>query len=139
MPLESADFYGDGVADLAIVTYTGSTVALMLADTVSSPYLGAFDLRTQDAAFETMDLMTSTRAQLAESQSKVGALQSRLATAANNSAIARENVTTAYSRIADADVAQESAALVRSRILQQASAAVLVQANAESELVLSLI
>ena len=46
---------------------------------------------------------------------------------------------TANSQIEDVDVAAETAALVRNRILQQSAAALLAQANQGSELALFLL
>jgi flagellin len=47
--------------------------------------------------------------------------------------------TTAEARITDADTAENSAALLRSNILQQASSAVLAQANQQPALALTLL
>ena len=51
----------------------------------------------------------------------------------------RENYIAAVSQIVDTDVAQESANLVKNQILQQASAAVLAQANQQPALTLKLL
>jgi flagellin len=50
-----------------------------------------------------------------------------------------ENLSAARSRIRDADFAQETAALTRGQILQQAGTAILAQANALPQNVLSLL
>jgi flagellin len=50
-----------------------------------------------------------------------------------------ENLSAAESRIRDVDVAEESAALVRNQVLQQASAAMLSQANQAPNIALSLL
>ena len=50
-----------------------------------------------------------------------------------------EFTTAARSRIVDADFAAESARLAKARILQQSATAMLAQANASSQLALSLI
>jgi flagellin len=57
----------------------------------------------------------------------------------NTVQVASENCLAARSQIADADIAEESAKLVRQQILQQASAAVLSQANQAPELALRLL
>ena len=56
----------------------------------------------------------------------------------NLSAIS-ENVAASNSRILDADFAAETANLTRTQILQQASVAVLAQANQAPQLALSLL
>ena len=53
--------------------------------------------------------------------------------------VERENYLAARSQITDADVAFESAKLVRNKILQEAGAAVLAQANQAPELALTLL
>jgi flagellin len=60
----------------------------------------------------------------------LGAVQNRLGSTINNLAITVENLSAAESRIRDVDVAYETAQLTRNSILQQASIAVLSQANA---------
>ena len=52
-----------------------------------------------------------------------GATQSRLSTQFGTISVMRQECSAASSRIADADIAQESAAMVRQQILQQAGAA----------------
>ena len=59
----------------------------------------------------------------------LGAIQNRLGSTINNLAIQVENLSAAESRIRDVDVAYETAQLTRNQILQQASIAVLGQAN----------
>lgn len=58
-----------------------------------------------------------------------GAMQNRLQSTVNNSAIAIENLSAANSRIRDTDMAEETAELTKQNILAQAGTAVLAQAN----------
>ncbi len=69
----------------------------------------------------------------------VGANMSRIGVATNVLSASSENFLNAESRIRDADVAQESANLVRLQILQKATTAVLAQANQQPTLVLMLL
>ena len=50
-----------------------------------------------------------------------------------------ENVSSALSNLADADIAKESAIMARRSVVQQAGAAVLAQANQEPMLVMQLL
>jgi flagellin len=59
----------------------------------------------------------------------LGAVQNRLGSTINNLSITVENLSAAESRIRDVDIAYETAQLTRNQILQQASIAVLGQAN----------
>jgi flagellin len=58
-----------------------------------------------------------------------GAAQNRLGSTIRNVAVQVENLSAAESRIRDVDVAYETAMLTRNQILQQASIAMLAQAN----------
>lgn len=68
-----------------------------------------------------------------------GALQNRLESTINNLSVFHESLSAANSRIKDADVAAESAELSRGVIMQQASTAVLAQANSSPALALKLL
>ena len=69
----------------------------------------------------------------------IGAVSNRLESAAQNLMVSIENMSSTESRIRNVDVASESAELVRHQILQQASAAMLSQANQAPGLALSLL
>ena len=69
----------------------------------------------------------------------LGAVQNRLGSTINNLAVQVENLSAAESRIRDVDVAEETANLTRNQILQQASIAVLSQANALPQAALRLL
>ena len=69
----------------------------------------------------------------------LGAVQNRLGSTINNLAVQVENLSAAESRIRDVDVAYETAMLTRNQILQQASIAVLSQANALPQAALRLL
>ena len=86
-------------------------------------------------------LATITRSieQVAGDRAEYGALQNRLEYTVSNLMNVSEFTTAARSRIADADFAQESARLAKAQVLQQSGTAMLAQANASSQLALSLI
>ncbi len=68
-----------------------------------------------------------------------GAAQNRLASTVRNVAVQVENLSAAESRIRDVDVAYEMAQLTKNQILQQASIAMLAQANAMPQAALQLL
>jgi len=98
-----------------------------------------FSLRTMADARQAMGVIDNKLNSLSAERGKIGAFQSRLQVANNTLSSARENFSAAEGRIQDADVAQESAALTRTQILQQAGAAVLSQANQQPALALALL
>ena len=79
-----------------------------------------------------LDLVSKERANL-------GAFQNRLGHAVSNMMNMSANTADARSVIADADYAQESSVLAKNQILQQAGTAMLAQANAQAQTVLSLL
>jgi flagellin len=68
-----------------------------------------------------------------------GSEQSRLSFAADMLAINKVNLESANGRIADVDIAKESANLARLNILQQAGTAMLSQANQSTQSILRLL
>jgi len=68
-----------------------------------------------------------------------GALQNRLQSTINNIAIGVENLSSANSRVRDADIASTTAELTKSNILMQAGTSVLAQANQSTTSALTLI
>jgi len=98
-----------------------------------------FDVGSVDAAQRTLAIVDSALAAVNSQRAKFGALQSRFETTISNLQTSTENMSAARSRIRDADFAQETANLTRSQILQQAGMAMLSQANASQQGVLSLL
>jgi flagellin len=68
----------------------------------------------------------------------VGSLTNRFTVKEDVIAVAQTNTQAAYSRIMDADVAQEQMYVVRDQILQQTATSVLAQANVNSQSLLAL-
>ncbi len=68
-----------------------------------------------------------------------GASMNRLATTVSNLQSMRTNMSAANSRIADVDVAEETASLARNQVLSQAAVSVLAQANQAPQLAMSLL
>jgi flagellin len=77
--------------------------------------------------------------QVGINRSSLGAIENRLDHTISNLSNVVENTEAAKSRIQDADFALESAQLARAQILQQAGTAMLAQANAAPQNVLSLL
>jgi len=72
-------------------------------------------------------------------RTKYGGMQNRFEAIIGNLQVGSENQAAARSRIMDADFAQETAALTRSQIMQQAGTAMLAQANSAPQSVLRLL
>ena len=97
------------------------------------------DVSTVSGANEAMRIADSALGLLNTQRARLGALQSRFESITANLQTASENASASRSRIRDADFAAETAALTRSQVLQQAGTAILSQANALPNSVLSLL
>jgi len=108
---------------------------------VTAEKLGVDGLSTEskDAARSGLDSIDNAIKSLTENRAEVGALQNRLQSTINNLAIYDENLSSARSRIWDADVAKETADLTKNNILTQAGVSVLSQANSNNMMALKLI
>ncbi len=143
-----------GAADNAIAI-TGQ-LTLMSDKTFSASgdaaeTLTAASVSSTLSAVNTLDITNFNNAQLAINivdgamgsvnyqRAKFGAMQSRFETAIANLNVSSENLSASRSRILDTDYAQETAALTRGQILQQAGTAMLAQANALPNAVLTLL
>ena len=72
-------------------------------------------------------------------RAKLGATQNRLESTISNQENVIENVSDARSRIKDVDYASETAKMAQQQILQQASTAMLSQANQKNSIALNLL
>ena len=96
------------------------------------------NLCSRQGALSALEQTDETLRRISAEMGSVGSAQSRLLTALNVLTASRENLAAAAGRIIDADVAEEASNLVRTRVLQQAGAAVLAQANLQPVLALRL-
>jgi flagellin len=97
------------------------------------------DVSTVGGSNRAIALVDSAIATISGQRAKFGALQARFEGTIINLQATSENLSAARSRIRDADFAQETAALTRAQILQQAGVAILAQANAIPNNVLALL
>lgn len=94
---------------------------------------------TKVNAQETLAVLDKAITRVNDYRAFLGAAQNRLTATVNNIGIQVENLDSARARIADVDYASETATMTQSRILQQAGAAVLAQANQLPNAALTLI
>ena len=87
-------------------------------------------------AIESLDVAIK---QVGQERGMLGAFQNRLEHTVSNLQSTIENTSAARSRIEDADFATESANLAKAQVLQQAGTAMLAQANASTQNVMSLL
>ena len=101
--------------------------------------ISATSVTTRSNAQNAVVAIDNALAEVSRERANLGAFQNRLEHAVSNMMNMSANTSDARSVIADADYAQESSALAKNQILQQAGTAMLAQANAQSQTVLSLL
>jgi len=92
-----------------------------------------------DYALQAINKIDDAIAAIDTERSNLGSTQNRFTTTISNLQNGIENQSAAKSRISDADFAQETAALSRAQILQQAGTAMLAQANQSGQSVMTLL
>jgi len=107
--------------------------------TSDGQFLTEIDLGTVDGAEQALAAVDNALDSVNRERANLGAIQNRLDSTVSSLAINLENTTAARSRIIDADFAVETAQLSRTQVLQQAGVSILAQANAQPQLVLSLL
>jgi len=97
------------------------------------------DVTTQLGAGMAMTAIDAAINDISSAQARSGAFQNRLDAAVNVLAEQSENAQVARGRIIDTDYAQETTALAKAQIVQQAATAMLAQANQQQQSVLALL
>jgi flagellin len=133
------------------ITVTSVTKKITIASDSNNVNWSASSMQSFTAGGSTSDLQSAANASTAMGKldtaiatvdayrGKLGATSNRLESTVSNLMNRVENQSAARSRMEDADFASESAALAKAQVLQQAGTAMLAQANASGQGVLSLL
>ncbi len=118
----------------------GQSMQISMGD-MSSRALGIdkLDMTSVDGAQESLAKLNKALDTISTERSKLGAFQNRLEYSINNLRNTSSNLTSAESRIRDADIAQEMIEFTRNQIVSQSGTAMLAQANMVPQSVLSLL
>ncbi len=129
----SIDFAGT-TATQALLGLNETNDSQLTGDSVAN-----IDISTAAGAQDAIDVIDTALEQINSTRADLGAVNNRLDFTVSNLSNVSENTSAARSRIQDADFAAETANLSRAQVLQQASQAMLAQANAAPQQVLSLL
>lgn len=131
-------FSGSALAD---VGFSGDLTAVGggTEPTETVRYVSQIDISTRDEALLAMTVVDAALETLASNRAGLGAVANRLEATISNLMNISENTAESMSRVMDADFAAESTRLARAQILQEASVAMLAQANAAAQSVLKLL
>ena len=133
---------GDGNGIFAQRWSTGSSSSSTGSSSSSSSSTSSSSGPTLDSPSNAMAAITAIDTAIKTvnvQRSKLGAVSNRLSHTVNNLTNISSNLSAAQGGIEDADFAKETTALAKNQILQQASTAMLAQANASKQNVLSLL
>ena len=130
---------GINAAAAAMAAGTTGNAAVDAVTAVTGSSVNTLDISTASGATAAITSLDLAIAEVGAERAKLGAFQNRLEHTVSNLSSMIENTSAARSRIQDADFAVESANLAKNQVMQQAGTAMLAQANASSQGVLSLL
>ncbi len=133
----ASDTISISIADLS--NNAGTNALSTVVDLSATPNGMAGDSAATTPVVPTLAAFDNALAQVANVRSGLGAAQNRLESAVNNLTSNATNLSDARSRIEDADFSAESTNLAKAQILNQASTAMLSQANQSQQGVLRLL
>ena len=116
-------------------------ISIAISGSMDAATLGVSGLvlSTNASAGAILSIVDSALNTIATTRSDLGAVQNRLESTISNLSNISENISSARSRILDADIAQETSTMTKNNILQQAGVSILAQANQAPNLAMSLL
>ena len=134
--IEAGEMYAEANID---DTTTGVTRVLNDDTGTTSKRVKDVSITSESLASDSLEILDRAIEDINMERANLGAIASRLQHTIDNLGNIATNTEAANSRIKDADYASESAKLAKAQVLQQAGTAMLAQANASSQTVLSLL
>lgn len=129
-----------GAAKLQIGANAGQSMDVSISNMDKAGLgIGAIDISTQAGANTALTTLDTAINLVSSERAKMGAIQNRLEHTTNNLTTSSENLSAAESRVRDVDMAKEMMAFTKNNILNQASTAMLAQANQQPQGVLQLL
>jgi flagellin len=136
----------NGAQNAGITFQVGANATESLTVSVGSAGVAALGVNSSQVTVSTAAVASTALNQLdlaldsvSDIRANLGAYQNRFESLMANLSDIVENTTSARSRIMDADIAKETANLTRNAIMQQASTAILAQANQQPQIALQLL
>ena len=126
---------GNGLTTLGLTAAAAATTTAVKMDTT----VADLSILSSESAQQTIQALDGAIQQVDSQRSQLGAVQNRFTSTVSNLQSISENSTAARSRVQDADFASEAAELTKQQTLQQASTAILSQANQLPSAVLKLL
>ena len=140
--VEITDFTSDSTGVMTATPSSGQGVGKLLDDTgvsASQSAVAAINITSSAGANSAIDAIDRALEQINSQRSELGAISNRLDHTISNLGNVVINTEASQSRIQDADFAKVTGDLTKSQIMSQAATAMLAQANASKQGVLSLL
>lgn len=136
----SVDVTGVGSMRLQIGSNEGQILEVEIpAVTLQNMSIEDIDVSTKDGADDAIVRVDKAIQYVSNVRGKLGAYQNRLESTVNSLDVTSENMTAAYSRIMDVDMAEEMTEYTTAQVLTQAGTSMLAQANERPSQVLQLL
>lgn len=131
---------GAGAMTMQVGANEGQTLDIRIQK-VSLTTLGLYnlDVSNEIGAHEAIDSVKNAISEISSIRARLGAYQNRLEHTVSNLDITVENMTAAYSRIMDVDMAEEMTTYSTQQVLSQAGISMMAQANERPSQVLQLL
>lgn len=134
------DATGIGAMRLQVGANEGQILAVDIpAISLQNMEIADIDVSTADGAVDAIYRVGSAIQYVSGVRGRLGAYQNRLESTINNLDVTSENMTAAYSRIMDVDMAEEMTNYTTYQVLTQAGTSMLAQANERPSQVLQLL
>lgn len=134
------DLTGIGAMTMQIGANEGQTLDIRIPKvSARSLDIDDLDVTMQDAALESIKKVATAIDTVSAIRSRLGAYQNRLEHSISSLDITEENMTSAYSRIMDVDMAEEMTQYTQQQVLTQAGTSILAQANERPSQILQLL
>lgn len=124
------DITGIGAMDTQIGANEGQILEIRIPE-ISLQRLGitSTNVTTQEDSRNAIDSIKNAILYVSDARSRLGAYQNRLEHTVSNLDVTSENMTSSYSRIMDADMAEEMTYYSTQQVVSQAATSMLAQAN----------
>lgn len=134
------DATGIGAMRLQVGANEGQVLAVEIpAISLRNMGIEDLDVSTKEGALDAIDAVDGAIKYVSSVRGKLGAYQNRLESTVNSLDVTSENMTAAYSRIMDVDMAEEMTNYTTYQVLTQAGTSMLAQANERPSQVLQLL
>ena len=134
------DATGIGAMKIQVGANEGQTMDMDIpAINLKNMGIENIDVSTQAGALDAIERIDGAVRYVSSVRGRLGAYQNRLESTINNLDVTSENMTAAYSRIMDVDMAEEMTKYTTYQVLTQAGTSMLAQANERPSQVLQLL